>query len=91
MDDLTAKMLTEAYRGRADYCEPEGMSVSLSSSVVFDGSGQLDGESNVDQPVNFGVTRNTYSAHSKVSENTRTEKMVDGSGKLDARQLERTD
>ena len=46
MDDLTlGEMLTEAYRGQADYCEPEGVSVSQSSSsVMFDGSGQLDGE-----------------------------------------------
>ena len=87
MDDVTlGKLLTEAYRGQADYCDSEGVSVSLSSSsVVFDGSGQLDGERNVDQSVNFGVTRNTYSAHSKFSENTRTEKMVDGSGKPDER------
>ena len=28
------------------------------------------GESNVDQSIGFGVTRNTYSAHSKFSENT---------------------
>ena len=48
---------------------------------MFDGSGQPDGERNVDQSVNFGVTRNTYSAHSKFSENTRTEKMVDRTGK----------
>ena len=84
MDDVTlGKLLTEAHRGQADYCEPEGVSVSQSSSsVVFDGS---DGERNVDQSVNSGVTRNTYSAHSKFSENTRTEKMVDGSGKLDER------
>ena len=33
----------------------------------------------------FGVTRNTYSAHSKFSKNTQTEKVVDGSGKLDER------
>ena len=34
-----------------------GMSVSQSSSSVrFDGSGQPDGESIVDQSVNFGVT-----------------------------------
>ena len=33
--------------------------------------------------MNFGVTRNTYSAHSKFSENTQAEKMVDGSGKPD--------
>ena len=39
------------------------------------------GERNVDQSVNFGVTRNTYSAHSKFSENTQAEKVVDGSGK----------
>ena len=87
IDDVTlGKLLTEAHRGQVDYCDPEGMSVSLSSSsVVFDGSGQLDGDRNVDQSVNFGVTKNTYSAHSKYSENTRTEKMVDGSGKLDER------
>ena len=41
MDDVTlGEMLTEAHRGQADYCEPEGMSVSQSSSVVFDGSGK---------------------------------------------------
>ena len=44
MDDVTlGKMLTEAHRGQADYCGPEGMSVSQSSSsVMFDGSGQPD-------------------------------------------------
>ena len=42
-------------------------------------------ERNVDQSVNFGVARNTYSAHSKFPENTQTEKMVDGSGKPDER------
>ena len=80
IDDATlGKLLTEAHRGQADYCEPEGMSVSQSSSsVVFDGSGQPDGERNVDQSVNFGVTR--------FSENTQTEKMVDGSGKPDERE-----
>ena len=52
---------------------------------MFDGSGQPDGERYVDQSVNFGVTTNTSSAHSKFSENTQTEKMVDGSGKLDER------
>ena len=87
MDDVTlGKLLTEAHRGQADYCEPEGMSVSQSSSsAVFDGSGKPDGERNVDQSVGFGITRNTYSAHSKFSENTQTEKMVDGSGKPDER------
>ena len=42
-------------------------------------------ERNVDQSGNFGVTRNTYSAHCKFSEHTRTEKIVDGPGKLDER------
>ena len=46
MDDLTlGKLLTEAHRGQADYCEPEGVPVSqLSSSVRSDRSGQPDGE-----------------------------------------------
>ena len=52
MDDVTlVKLLTEAHRGQADYCEPEGVSVSQSSFVVFDGSGQPDGERKVDQSV----------------------------------------
>ena len=80
------KLLTEAHRGQADHCDPEGVSVSQSSSsVVFDGSGKPDGERNVDQSVNFGVARNTYSAHSKFSENIQTEKMVDRSGKPEER------
>ena len=88
MDDVTlGKLLTEAHRGQADYCEPEGMSVSQSSSsLVFDGSGKPDGERNVDQSVGFGITRNTYSAlTASFLKNTQTEKMVDGSGKLDER------
>ena len=46
IDDATlGKLLTEAHRGQADYCDPEGVSVSQSSSSVrFDRSGQLDGE-----------------------------------------------
>ena len=39
------------------------------------------GERNVDLSVGFGVTRNTYSAHSKFSENTQAEKVVDRTGK----------
>ena len=72
IDDATlGKLHTEAHRGQADYCDPEGMSVSQSSlSVVFDRTGKLAGERDVDQSVGFGVTRNTYSAHSKFSENT---------------------
>ena len=55
LDDVTlGKLLTEAHRGQANYCEPEGVSVSQSSSsVLFDGSGKLDGERNVDQSVGF--------------------------------------
>ena len=87
MDDVTlGKLLTEAHRGQVDYCEPEGMSVSQSSSsVVFDRTGKPVGERNVDQSIGFGVTRNTYSAHSKFSENTPAEKVVDRSGKLEER------
>ena len=45
VDDLTlSEMLTEAYRGQVDYFVREGVSVSQSSSVRFDGSGQPDGE-----------------------------------------------
>ena len=71
IDDATlGKLLTEAHR--------EGVSVSQSSlSVVFDRTGKLLGERNVDQSIGFGVTRNTYSAHSKLSENTQAEKVVD--------------
>ena len=87
MDDTTlGKLLTEAHRGQADFCEPEGVSVSQSSSsVVFDGAGKLAGERNVDQSVGFGVTRNTYSAHSKFYENTQAEKVVDRSWKPEER------
>ena len=53
MDDLTlGEMLTAAHRRQVDYCVSRGMSVSQSSSVMFDGSGQPD------------VTRNVIEAHS---------------------------
>ena len=85
MDDVTiGKLLTEAHQGQADHCEPEGVSVSQSSSVVFDRAGKPAGERNVDQSLVFGV-RIPYSAHSKFSENTRTEKEVDRSGKPEER------
>ena len=58
------------------------MSVSQSSlSVVFGRTGKPVGERNIDQSIGFGVTRNTYSAHSKFSEITQAEKMVDRTGK----------
>ena len=84
IDDATlCKLLTEAHRGQADYRNLEGVSVSQSSlSVVFDRTGKPVGERKVDQSIGFGVTRNTYSAHSKFSENTQAEKMVDRTGKL---------
>ena len=63
MDDLTlGKLLTEAHRGQVDYCVPGGVSVSQ-SSVMFDGSGQPDGERKVDQSVKSSVTRNVIEAH----------------------------
>ena len=66
IDDATlGKMLTEAHREHADYRSPEGVSVSQSSSVVFDRTRKLAGERNVDQSVGLSVTRNTFSAHSK--------------------------
>ena len=85
IDDTTlGKLLDEAHREHADYRNPEGVSVSQSSlSVVFDRTGKPVGERNVDQSIGSGVTRNTYSAHSKFSENTQAEKVVDGSGKPD--------
>ena len=51
VDDVTlGEMLTEAHRRQVDYCVSGGMSVSQSSSsVVFDRSGQLDGERMVDR------------------------------------------
>ena len=87
IDDVTlGKLLTAAHRGQADHCDPEGVSVSQSSlSVVFDRAGKPAGERDVDQSIGFGVTRNTYSAHSKFSENTQAEKVVDGSGKPEER------
>ena len=83
IDDTTfGKLLTEAHREYADYRSPEGVSVSQSSlSVVFDRTGKPVGERNIDQSIGFGVTRNTYSAHSKFSEITQAEKMVDRTGK----------
>ena len=87
VDDVTlGEMLTATHRGQAEYCDPEGVSVSQSSlSVMFDGSGLLDGERMVDQSGQSGVTFNVISAHSNFSEDIQTEKMVDRSGKLDER------
>ena len=57
-------------------------SVSQSSlSVVFDRTGKPVGERDVDQLIGFGVTKH----HSKFSENTQAEKVVDRSGKPEER------
>ena len=86
VDDVTlSEMLTAAHRGQVDHCVPGGMSVSQSSSVMFDGSGQLDGERMVDQSGKSGVTFNMISAQSNLSEDIQAEKVVDGSGKPDER------
>ena len=84
IDDTTlGKLLTEAHREYAGYRSLEGVSVSQSSlSVVFYRTGKPVGERNVDQLIGFVVTRNMYSAHSKFSEKTQAEKMVDRTGKL---------
>ena len=59
VDDVTpGEMLTAAHRGQVEYCVPGGMSVSQSSSVMFDGSGQPDGERMVDQSGKSSVTFN---------------------------------
>ena len=64
--------IDDTHRKYADYRSPEGVSVSQSSlSVVFDRTGKPVGERNIDQSIGFGVTRNTYSAHSKFSEDTQ--------------------
>ena len=58
MDDVTFGKDAHRGTGQVDYCDQGGVSVSQSSSsVVFGGSGQLDGERMIDQSVNFGVTR----------------------------------
>ena len=61
------------------------MSVSQSSSAMFDGSGQPDGERVVDHSRKSGVTFNMISAHSNFSEDIQTERMVDRSGQPDER------
>ena len=61
------------------------MSVNQSSSVVFDRAGKPAGERCRSISWFFGVTRNTCSAHSKFSENTQAEKVVDRSRKPEER------
>ena len=86
MDDVTlGEMLTASHRGQVDYCVP-GMSVSQSSSsVMFDGSGQPDGERMVDRSGQPDVTRNVIEAHSNFSDDTRIEHTHHQSGQPDER------
>ena len=53
------------------------------SSVMFDGSGQPDGERMVDQSGKSDVTFNVIGAHSTFSEDIQIERMVDRSGQPD--------
>ena len=69
MDDVTlGKLLPEAHRGQADYCDPEGVSVSQSSSsVVFDRAGKPAGERDVDQSIGFGeFYRENYGGNNRI-------------------------
>ena len=67
MDDVTlGKLLTEAHRGQVDFCEPAGMSVSQSSSVVFDRAGKPAGERDVDQSILVLVPQETRTVLSQV-------------------------
>ena len=61
IDDASlGKLLDEAHRGQADYCDPEDVSISQSSSsVVFDRTGKIVGERDVDQSIGFGVETRT--------------------------------
>ena len=86
MDDVTlGKLLIEAHEDKPITANQKALqSVCRRRLLCSMDQGNLM-ERNVDQSVHFGVTRNTYSAHNKFSENTRTEKRVDGSGKPDER------
>ena len=90
MDDVTlGKLLIEAHRGQADYCDSErrvSQSVSSRRLSCSMEQGNLRRERDVDQSFGFGVTRETRtSAHGKFSENTQAEKVVDRSGKPEER------
>ena len=88
MEDVTlGKLLTEAHRGQADYCEPEGMSVSQSLSVAFDGSENLmEREMTINQLILVSQETRTVLTASFLK---TKQKMVDGSGKPDERDSSR--
>ena len=80
VDDVTlGEMLTGAHRRQVDYCVPGGMSVSQSSSSMFDGSGQPDGERISGKS---SVTFNVISAHSNFSEDIQLRKWSIDQGNL---------
>ena len=76
VDDVTLGKMLEDKSITANQKACQSVSQS-SSSLRFDGSGQPDGERNVDQSGKSGVTR--------FSEDIQTVRMVDGSGQLDKR------
>ena len=85
MDDVTlGKLLTEAHWGQADYFDPEGVSVSQSSSsVVFDRAGKTCGRKKCRSINWFWRHEKHVQCSQQVSENTQAEKMVDRSGNLE--------
>ena len=71
--------------GRSKTTMAKNMSVSQSSSVMFDGSGQPDGERMVDRSGQPDVTLNVIEAHNNLSEGTRIEQTHDRSGQPEER------
>ena len=93
-DDALGKLLAEVTPRlrRLPPCGRVCLSVSRHCPSCFDRTGKPVGERDVDQSIGVGVTRNTYSANSKFSENTQAEKVVDRSGETwGAKQLKCTD
>ena len=87
MDVTLGKLLTEAHWGQADYCEPEGVSVSQSVVVVCCVPWIREPWWRKKcRPIRwFWGHEKHVQCSQQVFWNTRTEKMVDGSGKPDER------
>ena len=86
IDDVTlGKLLTEAHRGQADYCDQEGVSVSRRRLLCsIDQDNLREKEMSINQLVL--VSRETRTVlTNKFSANTQAEKVVDRSGKLEER------
>ena len=79
-DETLGKLLAEVHRDYADYCCPEGVSVSPSSmSVMVDRTVKPVERSDIDH---FGFSvRNVYSAQNQFPVITQAERMVDRTGK----------